>query len=66
MQFVRNDVDLDNRSLVVRVLSFRKNVALPYRIEQMIEFTAKAKPVEGPMLNERMEELKMLSKQIKE
>lgn len=32
---MRYDVDLDNRNLVVKVLSFGKDVALPYRIEQM-------------------------------
>ena len=63
---MRDDVDLDNRSLVVKVLSFDKDVALPYRIEQMNGFSAKSKLFEGCLLNKRMEELKMLSKQMKE
>ncbi len=63
---MRDDVDLDNRSLVVKVLSFDKDVALPYRIEQMNGFSVKSKLVEGCLLNERMGELKMLSKQMKE
>ena len=32
---MRGDFDLDNRSLVVKVLSSDEDVALPYRIEQM-------------------------------
>ena len=63
---MRDDVDLDNRSLVVKMLSIGKDVALPYRIERKNGFLAKSTLVEGCLLNKRLEELKMLSKQMKE
>ncbi len=56
----------DNSSLVVKALFCDKDVTLPYRFEQMNGFSARSNFVEGCLLRERMEELKMLSKQVKE
>ena len=60
-----DSIDLDSRDPVFRVFSFDEVFGLPYRIEEMNEFSAKSRPLEGSLLNERMK-MKMGSKQMKE